>query len=56
MEKRGKRKPILTINDPNLIRACSACAGDYEDPNATAPLAEGESDDEVRPEEDFREP
>jgi len=56
VEKCVKRKPLLTFKDASFIRACSACTGDYEDPNATTPLAEGEPDDEVGPEEDFREP
>ena len=55
MEKCEKGKPLLTFKGTSFIRACSACAGDYEDPNATSPLAEDEADDEVGPEEDFRE-
>lgn len=26
-------------NSPQALRACSACAGDYEDPEQTAPMA-----------------
>jgi len=29
------------------LRACSACAGDYEDPESTAPSEIGEEDDAV---------
>jgi len=56
VEKCEKRKPSLTFKHVGFIRACSACAGDYEDPNATTPLTEGDPDDEVGLEEDFREP
>jgi hypothetical protein len=55
VEKCEKRKPSLTLKNASVFRACSACAGDYEDPDATAPFAESEPNDEVGPEEDFRE-
>lgn len=55
VEKCEKRKLSLTFKNASFVRACSACAGDYEDPNATAPLAEGEPDEEAGSEEDFRE-
>ena len=31
----------------NEVRACSACSGDYEDPDRTAPVEESERDETV---------
>ena len=31
----------------NEVRACSACSGDYEDPDRTAPVEESERDEAV---------
>jgi len=28
------------VKNPAILSACSACAGDYEDPDRTAPLRE----------------
>lgn len=40
----GKPGPLFTreITPRPAARACSACAGDYEDPDRTAPPREGE--------------
>ena len=40
----GKPRGLFTpeITSDRVARACSVCAGDYEDPDRTAPPREGE--------------
>ena len=45
----GKVRPHLKGANTGLLRACSNCAGDYEDPDRTAPPGAeqvGQCDDE----------
>jgi len=42
--------------DPAPIRACSACAGDYEDPDRTAGNMDPAEDDEADEAQDAAEP
>ena len=43
----GKPKGLFTpeITPDRAARACSACAGDYEDPDRTAPPRQDEEED-----------
>jgi hypothetical protein len=56
-EKRGTRKPSLTRERAIVFWACSACAGDYEDPDRTTE-SDADALDETTSErtKDFREP
>lgn len=55
-EKRGTRKPSLTRECPDLFWACSACSGDYEDPDRTAESDVDELDEATSEHaKDFRE-
>ena len=37
----------LRIAGPSCVRACSACAGDYEDPERTSPREAGDEEQEA---------
>lgn len=58
MEKCGKSWSDIALNEERgvgvIMRACSACAGDYQDPDRTAWTAteenDGEEDDALRAE------
>jgi hypothetical protein len=56
VEECDKRKQSLTVKYTRVIRACSICAGDYEDPDMTSSSREDETHDDTGDEEDFREP
>jgi hypothetical protein len=58
VEKCGKDGAVVATKYLNALRACSGCAGDYEDPDCTARPEEAEWADEeyeaeMSDEEDF---
>ena len=47
--RRGPEAPGISRGKAGALRACSACAGDYEDPDRTAwPLEESDEDKDQR--------
>jgi len=56
VENCGNRKASLTLAFASSIQACSACSGDYEDPDRTTASYEHEVDDASAGEEGFCEP
>jgi hypothetical protein len=54
-DERGARKPPLVRERTPVLRGCSACAGEYEDPDRTVASHEEEADEESsEPGKDFR--
>jgi hypothetical protein len=56
VENCGNRKAPLTLAFASFFQACSACAGDYEDPDRTAASDEHEAGGVSADEEGFCEP